>query len=212
MSPTRRTFLKGAALSCALGFDLEPVYAQSRELKISRTTETRSTCPYCSVSCGVILHTLGDRAKNVTPRSSTSKGTPTIRSTAARSAPRARPSSRTSPTNGASSSRRSAGPGPTAGRTSSGRRPSTRSRRRVKNTRDQTFVETRPPGPGRQPLRGHRLERRLHRYQRVQLPRRQDHAQSGRRLPGKSGQGLTRPHGLQFGGHFRSRSHDKWLD
>jgi formate dehydrogenase major subunit len=37
-------------------------------LKISRTTETRSTCPYCSVSCGVIIHTLGDRAKNVTPQ------------------------------------------------------------------------------------------------------------------------------------------------
>src|ERR1700747_3465212 len=64
---TRRTFLKagavGAAVS-ALGFDLSPAFAQSRELKISRTTETRSTCPYCSVSCGVIIHTLGDRAKN----------------------------------------------------------------------------------------------------------------------------------------------------
>ena len=66
---TRRTFLKagavGAAVS-ALGFDLTPAYAQARELKISRTTETRSTCPYCSVSCGVIIHTLGDKAKNVT--------------------------------------------------------------------------------------------------------------------------------------------------
>jgi formate dehydrogenase major subunit len=36
-------------------------------LKIAPTTETRSTCPYCSVSCGVILHTLGDRSKNTTP-------------------------------------------------------------------------------------------------------------------------------------------------
>jgi formate dehydrogenase major subunit len=36
-----------------------------RDLKTPRTTETRSTCPYCSVSCGVIIHTLGDRAKNV---------------------------------------------------------------------------------------------------------------------------------------------------
>jgi formate dehydrogenase major subunit len=50
-----------------LGFDLEPAYAAVRELKISRTTETRSTCPYCSVSCGVIVHTLGDRSRNVTP-------------------------------------------------------------------------------------------------------------------------------------------------
>ena len=55
-------------MSSILGFDLQPAYAQSRELKISRTTETRSTCPYCSVSCGVIIHTLGDRAKNVTPQ------------------------------------------------------------------------------------------------------------------------------------------------
>ena len=49
-----------------LGFDARPVLAQARGLKIARTTETRSTCPYCSVSCGVIIHTLGDKAKNVT--------------------------------------------------------------------------------------------------------------------------------------------------
>ena len=71
MSPTRRAFLKisaGGAVASILGFDLKPAYAQSRELKIARTTETRSTCPYCSVSCGVIIHTLGDKAKNVTPQ------------------------------------------------------------------------------------------------------------------------------------------------
>jgi formate dehydrogenase major subunit len=50
-----------------LGFDLTPAYAAVRELKIARTTETRSTCPYCSVSCGVIIHTLGDRSRNVEP-------------------------------------------------------------------------------------------------------------------------------------------------
>ena len=38
-----------------------------RQLKIARTTETRSTCPYCSVSCGLIIHTLGDGSKNATP-------------------------------------------------------------------------------------------------------------------------------------------------
>src|SRR5947209_5864431 len=68
---TRRSFIKmgGAGVVAAvLGFDLKPAYAQSRELKIARTTETRSTCPYCSVSCGVIIHTLGDKAKNVTPQ------------------------------------------------------------------------------------------------------------------------------------------------
>ena len=70
MNPSRRQFLKlttagGVAVS-ALGFDLTAAYAQARELKIARTTETRSTCPYCSVSCGVIIHTLGDRSRNVT--------------------------------------------------------------------------------------------------------------------------------------------------
>ncbi|MGH9632357.1 MAG: formate dehydrogenase-N subunit alpha, partial [Bryobacteraceae bacterium] len=68
MLATRRTFIKagtGGLIASALGFDLRPVYAQARNLKIARTTETRSTCPYCSVSCGVIIHTLGDRAKNV---------------------------------------------------------------------------------------------------------------------------------------------------
>jgi formate dehydrogenase major subunit len=71
MTPTRRVFLKigaGEVAASILGFDLRPAYAQSRELKIARTTETRSTCPYCSVSCGVIIHTLGDKAKNVTPQ------------------------------------------------------------------------------------------------------------------------------------------------
>ena len=72
MDPTRRDFLKvstiGGVAASVLGFDLTPAYAEVRELKIARTTETRSTCPYCSVSCGVIIHTLGDRSRNVTPR------------------------------------------------------------------------------------------------------------------------------------------------
>lgn len=67
MEPTRRAFLQTATAAALLGIDLAPAYAESRELKISRTTETRSTCPYCSVSCGVIIHTIGDRSKNVTP-------------------------------------------------------------------------------------------------------------------------------------------------
>src|SRR5260370_3735611 len=71
MEMHRRTFLKGAVgLGGAggMGFcDLSRARAEMRELKISRTTETRSTCPYCAVSCGVIIHTLGDKAKNVAP-------------------------------------------------------------------------------------------------------------------------------------------------
>jgi len=69
MKLTRRGFLKAGAVGggVALGFDLNEARAEMREFKIARTTETRSTCPYCSVSCGVIIHTLGDKAKNATP-------------------------------------------------------------------------------------------------------------------------------------------------
>jgi len=72
MDVSRRNFIKitlaGGAPASAFGFDTTPIYAQAQALKISRTSETRSTCPYCSVSCGVIIHTLGDKAKNTTPQ------------------------------------------------------------------------------------------------------------------------------------------------
>src|SRR6478672_1719971 len=72
MDATRRNFLKvttlGGMAASVFGFDLAPAYAQLRSLKIARATETRSTCPYCAVSCGVIIYTSGDKAKNVTPQ------------------------------------------------------------------------------------------------------------------------------------------------
>lgn len=69
MEVTRRGFLKATGLgtTIALGFDVSRANAEMREFKISRTTETRSICPYCAVGCGVILHTLGDKAKNAKP-------------------------------------------------------------------------------------------------------------------------------------------------
>jgi len=72
MTTTRRDFLKlatvGGTAAALFGFDLQPALAELRVLKIARANETRSTCPYCSVSCGVIIYTIGDRAKNVTPQ------------------------------------------------------------------------------------------------------------------------------------------------
>ena len=67
---TRRQFLKlggaglGASSLAALGFSPGAAWAEVRQFKLTRTTETRSTCPYCSVSCGLILYSLGDKAKN----------------------------------------------------------------------------------------------------------------------------------------------------
>jgi len=66
---SRRGFLKATTVGgvIALGLDLSKARAEMRALKIARTTETRSTCPYCAVSCGVIIHTLGDKAMNAIP-------------------------------------------------------------------------------------------------------------------------------------------------
>ena len=72
MALDRRQFFKigigGGAAGLLFGFDVKPALAQAKSLKIARTTQTQSICPYCSVSCGVIIHTLGDKAKNVTPQ------------------------------------------------------------------------------------------------------------------------------------------------
>src|ERR1700752_4959215 len=74
----RRTFLKATTVggAIALGFDVSRAEAEMRAFKIARTTETRSTCPYCAVSCGVIIHTLGDKAKNAIPQAVHVEGDP----------------------------------------------------------------------------------------------------------------------------------------
>jgi formate dehydrogenase major subunit len=71
MDMNRRHFLRvsGAGLVgsslVALGFSPTAALAETRNFKLARTTETRSTCPYCSVSCGMVMYTLGDKSKNV---------------------------------------------------------------------------------------------------------------------------------------------------
>ena len=67
---TRREFLKvtGATLAgsslALMGFSASVAIAEVREFKLSRATETRNTCPYCAVACGVVMYSLGDGAKN----------------------------------------------------------------------------------------------------------------------------------------------------
>jgi anaerobic selenocysteine-containing dehydrogenase len=70
MKVTRRQFFKistaglWASSVATLGFSPGEVLAEVREFKLARSTETRNTCPYCSVSCGLIMHSMGDKAKN----------------------------------------------------------------------------------------------------------------------------------------------------
>lgn len=63
---TRRNMLRGAIASTAAAVETVEG-APVKELKISRTTQTRSVCPYCAVGCSVVIHTLGDKARNVKP-------------------------------------------------------------------------------------------------------------------------------------------------
>jgi formate dehydrogenase major subunit len=69
---SRRQFLKVTASTLAgsslalMGFSPEPALAEVRQYKLTRTTETRNTCPYCSVGCGILMYGLGDGAKNAT--------------------------------------------------------------------------------------------------------------------------------------------------
>ena len=72
MELNRRGFMRlsGAALAAssvgAMGFGAagEALAASVRPFKLSRTTETRNTCTYCAVACGILIYSTGDRSKN----------------------------------------------------------------------------------------------------------------------------------------------------
>lgn len=70
MQVTRRQFFRicaagvGSSSLATLGFAPTEALAEVREFKLARTTETRNTCPYCSVGCGLLMYSLGDKAKN----------------------------------------------------------------------------------------------------------------------------------------------------
>lgn len=55
--------LSGSSMA-ALGLAPQAALAEVRQYKLARMTETRNTCPYCSVGCGILMYGLGDGAKN----------------------------------------------------------------------------------------------------------------------------------------------------
>ena len=70
MDMNRRQFFKacsgglGASSLAIMGFSPHAVLAETRSFKLARTTETRNTCPYCAVACGIVMYGLGDGSKN----------------------------------------------------------------------------------------------------------------------------------------------------
>ena len=74
MDINRRQFFRIGSASlvgssiAVLGFSPTAAMAEVREFKLARATETRNNCPYCSVSCGVLVYSMGDKSKNVKGR------------------------------------------------------------------------------------------------------------------------------------------------
>ncbi|AVO35059.1 sulfate ABC transporter substrate-binding protein [Ottowia oryzae] len=70
MDMNRRQFFRvsGAGLAAsslvALGFSPTAALAETRQYKLAAATETRNNCTYCSVGCGLLMYSLGDRARN----------------------------------------------------------------------------------------------------------------------------------------------------
>ena len=74
MELSRRGFIKltsaGLATSSlgalGFGFAADALAADVRPFKLAAATETRNTCTYCSVACGILIYSLGDKAINAT--------------------------------------------------------------------------------------------------------------------------------------------------
>jgi formate dehydrogenase major subunit len=85
MEVTRRAFLRGAAMAggtalgglVATGADLRPTMARAQELRIKTAKTTPSICPYCSVGCATLVHTIDGKIVNIEgdARSPFSEGT-----------------------------------------------------------------------------------------------------------------------------------------
>jgi formate dehydrogenase major subunit len=71
VSMNRRQFFRicgaglGTSTLVALGMAPSVAHAEMRAYKIDRATETRNTCAYCSVGCGILMYSTGDKSKNV---------------------------------------------------------------------------------------------------------------------------------------------------
>jgi formate dehydrogenase major subunit len=86
MDLSRRDFLRastGAAAGTAvgglvgLGATLGPATARAQELRIKDANAVPSVCPYCSVGCATLVHTVNGRILNIEgdPRSPHNEGT-----------------------------------------------------------------------------------------------------------------------------------------
>ena len=86
MDLSRRDFLRSSTTAAAstaigglagLGVTLAPATARAQELRIKDAKAVPSVCPYCSVGCATLVHTVNGRIVNIEgdPRSPHNEGT-----------------------------------------------------------------------------------------------------------------------------------------
>src|SRR5512145_2008117 len=86
MEVSRRGFLRASAAVAGgtalggltgLGANLAPTLARAAELRIKDARTFPSICPYCSVGCATLVHTVDDKIVNIEgdPRSPFNEGT-----------------------------------------------------------------------------------------------------------------------------------------
>jgi len=86
MDLSRRDFLRSSTTAAAgtaigglvgLGVTLGPATARAQELRIKDAKAVPSVCPYCSVGCATLIHTVNGRIVNIEgdPRSPHNEGT-----------------------------------------------------------------------------------------------------------------------------------------
>jgi len=67
MAVSRRDFLKisgGSVVLGSLGINLDPAKAYAQGLRIKDAKQTYTVCPFCSVGCGIIVHTKDGKVVN----------------------------------------------------------------------------------------------------------------------------------------------------
>lgn len=67
MAVSRRDFLKisgGSVVLGSLGINLDPAKAYAQGLKIKDAKQTYTVCPFCSVGCGILVHTKDGKVVN----------------------------------------------------------------------------------------------------------------------------------------------------
>ncbi len=195
----------------ALGFSAERAVADVRLFKLAHASETRNTCPYCSVGCGVILYGLGDRSKNARTEIMHVEGDPDHPVNRGTLCPK-----------GASlldfihSPTRLKFPEYRAPGSSEWKRVSwewavDRVARLMKEDRDKNFVDEERQGTDREPVDEHGVPGRLGLLERdrLRVPQGDPGARGGRRR--QPGACLTRPHGGRSGPDVRPWRDDEQL-